>query len=812
MPPPRAPKAHAGSRDGSCDESDATIDQPCSIQTRRTRKRPAQTAGEALVDNFDSQSTLRRNNGLERASSSAADTSAQNQDRRASPYRNHERRTGQLSTQPRSDRSTRSSAFETPNQVRQRLASTQHGPSSSSGNTQSVRQPLAPRSAQITRPNTESGLTADLTSQNADWRPSLMVQTSNLPVHSASSVYIDGDAASSAAASIYAATPASSNSSPHPAHDLVNALTEASRARSTSLHSQPSSIHSIGASMVRTNSNMSPPRPTRALPRRRASARTQNRPLLSSTNSSSSQHAARSRSTSTSNVLGSSNSTANILSSGQHNRQNSITGCAPLGGGFDPSYNLPSGMSTPRTPLAEIPLWLADMRSESRRSSTSSSSFMDREDFMNASRSVSSRHARTFSTSSSGPPSPGLTRNGSVSPVVPFRRSLRGRRPRQSDENASISPSPSYFGEFDVIPSTSSTSGRGDMTPYDDSLGLNAGLPSSMLVPGTVSPSTPSVHVTTASPAMSTRSRTLNRSGSVRNRRMTNPLNTPVSAAMAASTSEAGGLRARQLHAVLNVTRSAVNQGRQPHNDELRSASLFERRAATAANAVTTAAPNAAVRVASRPGSRTSSPARGTRASRRRSTVAEGQSSLTAEDISLAPRPANLPPLHIPSVDLGPTAGLMLLHVPTLPTLDGVTSSAVSGSPSDVVAVAVADRQLSSQMDPLSPSAFSEMTSLTQGSTASESTNSASGMPATPSFWSSTLDPFAQAVTQDGALVGAGGSSQACQGDGALANDGADASSSRVLRQTASQRKNPAVHRDTSEDEGALGVQLRPRP
>ena len=785
MPPPRASKAHAGSRDGSCDESDATIDPPCSIQRRRTRKRPAQTAGEASADKSDAQSTSRPKNGLEHTSSSGAETGAHDDSGQAASYRHHERDSGSLSTQSRSDRFARSSTFETPNQARQRLASTQHGPSSGS-NTQSTRRALTPRSAHATGPNVEPGLSADHASQNADWRPPLMVQTSNLPVHSASSVCTDGDAGSSAANSIYAATPVSSSSSPHPAYDLVNALTEASRARSTSLQSQPSSIHLTGATMARTNSNMSPPRPTRALPRRRASARTQNRPLLSSTNSSSSQHAARSRSTSSSNILGSSNSTANILSSSQHSRQNSITGCAPLGGGFDPSYNPPSGMSTPRTPLAEIPLWLADMRSESRRSSTSSSTFMDREDLVNASRSVSSRHARTFSTSSSGPPSPGLTRNGSVSPVVPFRRSLRGRRPRQSDENARISPSPSYFGEFEVDPSSSFASGRGNMTPYDDSLGLDSGLSSSsMLVSGTTSPSTPSVHVTTASPAMSTRSRTLNRAGSVRTRRMTNSLNTPVSAEMAASTSEAGGLRARQLHAVLNVTRSAVNQGRQTQNDELRSSSLFERRAATAAAAATPAAPHAAVRVASRPGSRTSSPACGTRASRRRSAVAEGQGSLAAE-----PRPANLPPLQIPSVDLGPTAGLMLLHVPTLPTLDGVTSSANVESPLGGAAVVAPDSQLSSQMDPLSPSAFSEMTNLTQGSTASESTNSASGMPATPSFWSSTLDPFAQAVTQDGA----------------------DASSSRMLRQTASQRKTPAVHRDSNEDEGALDVQLRPRP
>lgn len=720
MPRPRTPKSRPESRNGSGEESDAAADPSSPI--RRTRKRPAHPAREGSEDQSSSHAPPRPHFTGQSRSNTLADPEPA-----VLRLRGHERRS--------SDDPPTSSAFEAPNEVRDRLALL----SSPIQGGNSPAESSTPRAGRSNRP--ALGLSQTFNQPTADSQTPLMVQTSNLPVQSSQSRSFGAALQNGLHISVDPSTSATASSSSHPANDLLSALTEAARSQNTAM---PASLYS-STPLARSNSNMSPPRPTRSLPRRRASARTQNRPLLSSTNSSS-QNAARSRSTSGSNVLAPSSSfNANILASGGHSRHNSLTGCAPLGGGFDPSYNPPSGMSTPRTPLAEIPLWLADMRSESsRRSSMSSTSYMDREEFMATFRAGpgASRHARTASSSSSGPPSPVLTRNGSISPVVPFRRSLRGRRPRESDENARVSPSPSYFGEYDALPPSSSASVRGDMEDF------NAGLSSSTVLLGPGSPGTPSVQLQSASPAMSTRSRTLNRAGSVRTRRMTNPLNTPISVEQAAAASE--------VYAALRNNRTtAAQQGR----GENRPVSLLERRAAAATNTTT---PAAAVRVSSRPTSRTSSPARGTRAAaaRRRSIAVD----IAAESTALIARPAPLPSLQIPGV-----------RVPT----------SNPSTPSSVMAV---ESQLGGQFEPPSPSAFSEMTSLTQGSTASESMASTNGMPATPNESMGNMEMFAQ-------------------GDG---DETMPSGSSRALRQGGLQRKNPLARQSNEEDEG-LGIQLRPR-
>ncbi|CDS01847.1 hypothetical protein [Sporisorium scitamineum] len=714
MPRPRTPKSLGESRDNTGDESDATVDPAASVQTRRTRKRPAHPAREGSADHTASPLASRSQSEAEDRSANATEAERR---ARASRLRYVERRSATHASQPAPHPS--SSAFETPNQARDRLALMQSDSANSSNSL--VRSSPSLRSVRSTRSAIENHRTANQTAQNGIWRSPSMAR--DLSSQSFSSRYVDEMLLENPTDSAHARTVAAQSSSQQSDNDSLGAVAGQLTIRTQNApgQTQTPSASALTAPMARTNSNMSPPRPTRSLPRRRASARTQSRPLLSSSNSASSSYALRSRSTSSSNILASSSSNANIHASSQNNRQNSATGCAPLGRGFDPSFHPPSGMSTPRTPLAEIPLWLADMRSESRRSSTSSSIFMDREDSLNAPWTAPSRHARTVSTSSSsGPSSPNLTRNGSTSPVVPFRRSLRGTRLRQSDENTRISPSPSYFGEYDALPSPSASSFRGEMTPLDESLDPNASLSSSM------------IHL-----AMSTRSRTLNRAGSVRSRRLTNPLNTPASV-------DALGLPS----------------------------------------------------------------------SRRRSNAEEGAASSAMETSALGPRPGSLPPLQIPGVRLAREAGTTMTGAP--PTL----SLSIPGHASDALAAdaAAGYARPATQLEPVSPSAFSEMTSLTQGSTASESMNSANGMPATPSSSGSALEGFALSAIPDIAVFEAGASGSSRQGrvkegDGTSSLDNDDKTpSTRVLRQSASQRKNASASREAGVGEDALGLQLRPCP
>ncbi|SOV06609.1 uncharacterized protein UDID_17542 [Ustilago sp. UG-2017a] len=177
---------------------------------------------------------------------------------------------------------------------------------------------------------------------------------------------------------------------------------------------------------------------------------------------------------------------------------------------------------------------------------------------------LSSRHARTLSSSSSGPSSPG--------------------RPQQSDENGRISPSLSYLDEYDPLPLLSSASIQGKTGPLETTSNLDAGLTSSATHLGTTSPVTPSVHVQTSSLAMSTCSRTLNRAGSVCKQRMTNPLNTPVPVEMLNCSSGSQGDQSQDLHTSFYTARSNLHQQARAHNGkEPRSASLLKRRAATAA-------------------------------------------------------------------------------------------------------------------------------------------------------------------------------------------------------------------------------------
>ncbi|KAJ1032677.1 hypothetical protein NDA16_000700 [Ustilago loliicola] len=806
------PKPHGASREGSGEESDATLDPATSsVHTRRTRKRPAQMARQESADQSGCNSPFRSHTRVEDSQEDEIDTQAAEQHVQPAPasarHRNYDLRASTSATYIDTPQS--SAAIETSNQPRDQpslMQSSSSGGSSSSSILQSARTNVQQRSARSTRSNLELRLEVDQPDQHALRRTASTLQPSSIPSRSSSSRNVESVAEDSTDLPM----PFASNTSQLSDQNVSSHARQPLATRAENEASRGSSSAEYTTSMTRTSSNMSPPRPTRSLPRRRASARTQTRPLLSSSNGSSSSYALRSRSTSSSNILDSTSSNANILASSSNSRQNSMTGCMPLGGGFDPSYNPPSGMSTSRTPLAEIPLWLADMRSESRRSSTSSSSFMDREEYLSAaSRSMSSRHARTLSSSSSGPSSPRATRNGSTSPNVPFHRSLRGGRPRQSDENARISPSPSYFGAYDALPSPSSASMRGESGPLEDasSSNPNAGLTSSMIHLGTSSPATPSVHVQTSSPAMSTRSRTLNRADSVRNRRMTNPLNTPVPVEMSTRPLDSQGQQGQEVHASFYSARSMVPQQARTHTgDEPRSSSLLERRAATAAAAAGAGpAAHMFVRVASRPSSRTSSPARGTRASRRRSTAAEGQDNTPMEETSFGPRPANLPPLQIPCARLAPDAGRLLLHVP---------------APSSTITEG-ADGQQSVFMEPVSPSAFSEMTSLTQGSTASESMNSTAGMPATPPSSTATSDPFAQSMQHEAGLLEAGSSSQPgrtrasavdgvidADGDSTSAHGTAEGGSLRSLRQTSQQQHKNQVNAD----EDALGIQLRPRP
>ncbi|CBQ70586.1 conserved hypothetical protein [Sporisorium reilianum SRZ2] len=807
MPRPRTPKSRGESRDDTGDESDATVDPAASVQTRRTRKRPAHPARQGSADH--AASPLASRSQSEAEDRSANGTEAERR-AHASRHRNVERRsaTDAAHVAPLAG----SSAFETPNQARDRLALMQQSESSHS-NSSLVRSSTSLRSANEGHPAAAAAAAATQSAHTSLWRSSSMAR--DLSSQSFSFRYVDEMLSEIPTDGADTPMMPAQGLSQQSDHDSLSAVAGQLTIRTQNISSHPQTPSAFAAStpMARTNSNMSPPRPTRSLPRRRASARTQSRPLLSSSNSASSSYALRSRSTSSSNILASSSSNANILASSQSSRQNSATGCVPLGGGFDPAYNPPSGMSTPRTPLAEIPLWLADMRSESRRSSTSSSSFMEREDLLSAPWTVPSRHARTVSTSSSsGPSSPGATRNGSTSPVVPFRRSLRGTRPRQSDENARISPSPSYFGEFDALPSPSASSFRGEMTPLDESLDPNTSLSSSMIHLGTSSPSAASMHLhlqqQTSSPAMSTRSRTLNRAGSVRSRRLTNPLNTPVSVDALGLPYEAVRAAQHEPQSAFHQARSTAQERRTRHADAQRSGTtLLERRAATAAAAggagAVPAATQRAARATSRPSSRTLSPAHGTRSSRRRSHAEEGAASSTMDTSALGPRPGGLPPLQIPGARLAREA------VPGAPTL----SLAIPGHASEALAAdaGVGYGRHAAQPEPVSPSAFSEMTSLTQGSTASESMNSATGMPATPSSSSgSALEAFALSAVPDAAayeprqarVTEAGGTGSLEDED-----EDAEASSNRVLRQTALQRKSAS-----GVGEDALGLQLRPRP
>ena len=150
------------------------------------------------------------------------------------------------------------------------------------------------------------------------------------------------------------------------------------------------------------------------------------------------------------------------------------------------------------------------------------------------------------------------------------------------------------------------------------------------------------------------------------------------------------------------------------------------------------------------------------------------------EETLFGPRPANLPPLQIPGARLATNAGLLLLDMP---------------APSSMM-VRNAEGQQSTNMEPVSPSAFSEMTSLTEGSTASKSMNSAAGMPAMPSSSTSTLDPYTQTMQQESGALEAGANNT-------------DSESVHSPRQGGQQRKN---HGNTNADEEGLGIQFRPRP
>ncbi|SOV08328.1 uncharacterized protein UDID_00633 [Ustilago sp. UG-2017a] len=621
MPHPRTPKPNGASREGSGEESDATIDPATSVQTRRTRKRPAQMAREASIEQTCSLSPFRCHICLEDSTADEVDTS-----------------------------------------------------SSSSSVMQTARNNAQQRRARSTRSNLELRLEANQPPSHHGLRSTAStLQPSSIPSRSSSSRTVKGFADDAANVNM----PLCTNSSQLSERSVLSDVRQPLASLAGRDPAQGSSAADYTTSMTRTSSR------------------------------------------NISNILGSSSSNTNILASSNNSRPNSMNGYMLLGRGFNPSYNPPSSMSMPRTPLAEIPLWLADM---------------------------------TLSLSSSGLSSPGATRNGSTSPVVPFRRSLRGGRPRQSNENGCISPSPSYFGKYDALPSPSSASIQGETGPLETTSNPDAGLTSSTIHLGTTSLATPSVHAQTSSPAMSTCSRTLNHAGS-----------------------------SQDLHTSFYTAKSNLHQqGRAHDGEEPRSASLLERRAATAAAVGSGTAANAFVHVASCPSSRTSSPARGIQASRRRSTIAEGQDSMPMEETLFGPRPANLPPLQIPGARLATNAGLLLLDMP---------------APSSMM-VRNAEGQQSTNMEPVSPSAISEMTSLTQGSTASKSMNSAAGMPAMPSSSTSTLDPYTQTMQQESGPLEAGASNT-------------DSESVHSPRQGEQQRKN---HGNTNADEEGLGIQFRPRP
>ncbi|KAJ1031063.1 hypothetical protein NDA18_002283 [Ustilago nuda] len=633
MPHPRTPKPNGASREGSGEESDATIDPATSIQTRRTRKRPAQMAREASVEQTCSLSPFRSHTCLEDSTADEVDTQNAQQPAYFAHHRSYDLR-----------------EFEPPTQESDRLAMMQSSSSSSSSNVmQTARNNAQERRARSTRSNLELRLEANQPPSHHGLRSiASTLQPSSIPSRSSSSRTVNGfdDAAN-------VNMPPSTNSSQLSERSVLSNVRQPLASLAGRDPAQGSSAADYTTSMTRTSSRT------------------------------------------ISNILGFSSSNTNILASSNNSRPNSMNGCMPLGRGFDPSYNPPSSMSMSRTPLAEIPLWLTDM---------------------------------TLSLFSSGLSSCGATRNGSTSPVVPFRRSLRGGRPRQSNENGRISPSPSYLGKYDALPSPSSASIQGETGPLETTSNPDAGLTSSTIHLGTTSPATPSVHAQTSSPAIS------------------------------------------NLH----------QQGRAHDGEEPRSASLLERRAATAAAVGSGTAANAFVHVSSCPSSRTSSPARVIQASRRRSTIAERQDSMPMEETLFGPRPANLPPLQILGARLATNAGLLLLDVP---------------APSSMK-VRNAEGQQSTNMEPVSPSAFSEMTSLTQGSTASKSMNSAAGMPAMPSSSTSTLDPYTQTMQQEPGALEAGANNT-------------DSESVHSPRQGGQQRKN---HGNTNADEEGLVIQFRPRP
>ncbi|KAJ1031660.1 hypothetical protein NDA13_002051 [Ustilago tritici] len=317
MPHPRTPKPNGASRKGSSEESDATIDPATidpatSVQTRRTRKRPAQMAREASVEQTFSLSPFRSHTCLEDSTADEVDTQNAQQPAYSARHRSYDLR-----------------EFEPPTQESDRLAMMQSSSSSSSSNVMQTAQNNAQqRRARSTRSNLELRLEANQPPSHHGLRSTAStLQPSSIPSCSSSSRTVDGFADDAANVNM----PLSTNSSQLSERSVLFDVRQPLASLAGRDSAQGSSAADYTTFMTRTSSrNMSPPRPTRSLPRRRASAHTQTQPLLSSSNSSSSSYALRSCSTSSSNILDSSSSNTNILASSNNSRPNSMNVCMPL--------------------------------------------------------------------------------------------------------------------------------------------------------------------------------------------------------------------------------------------------------------------------------------------------------------------------------------------------------------------------------------------------------------------------------------------------------------------------------------------------
>lgn len=249
MPHPRTPKPNGASREGSGEESDATIDPATSVQTRRTRKRPAQMAREASIEQTCSLSPFRCHICLEDSTADEVDTQNAQQPAYSAHHRSYDLR-----------------EFEPPTQESDRLAMMQSSSSSSSSSSvmQTARNNAQQRRARSTRSNLELRLEANQPPSHHGLRSTAStLQPSSIPSRSSSSRTVKGFADDAANVNM----PLSTNSSQLSERSVLSDVRQPLASLAGRDPAQGSSAADYTTSMTRTSSrNMSPPRPTRSLP------------------------------------------------------------------------------------------------------------------------------------------------------------------------------------------------------------------------------------------------------------------------------------------------------------------------------------------------------------------------------------------------------------------------------------------------------------------------------------------------------------------------------------------------------------------